>query len=269
MSGKESNYVLWAFRLPPEMLEFLKQKQNISEYIREAILLKKRMEEPLTKEQKTIQLNNEIAELTKKIGNIKKTNEYRRSRHILNLYNELNLKVKEFTKDAKGQRPLAFFTRGEDPLLDAQTPVQPYKITAYYGTYDTDGDTVSFERYGIRLKKGEKQSVLNMTLKDPENLNVHQIEVQIPIDRALITKLGYGDAIHKLRGRSLYDIFDSAIFQLNKFAEVMLEYLTEFKNNFEAENQIAVQEKVMQAYEAEIEKFENKVDALRQEILKL
>ena len=72
----EENYVLKSYRLPRETTDFLKTQENASQYIREAIILKRLQEQPVTKDEKIIQLREKISVIQQSIKDKLKSPEY-------------------------------------------------------------------------------------------------------------------------------------------------------------------------------------------------
>jgi hypothetical protein len=72
----EENYVLKSYRLPRETTDFLKTQENASQYIREAIQLKRLQEQPVTKDEKIIQLRQKISVIQQSIKDKLNSPEY-------------------------------------------------------------------------------------------------------------------------------------------------------------------------------------------------
>jgi hypothetical protein len=72
----EENYILKSYRLPRETTDFLKTQENASQYIREAIILKRLQEQPVTKDEKIIQLREKISVIQQSIKDKLKSPEY-------------------------------------------------------------------------------------------------------------------------------------------------------------------------------------------------
>jgi regulator of replication initiation timing len=92
----ESNYIHKSFRLPKNIVDFLNQQENASQYVREAIILKRNQEQPQEKPTIT-QLSKQVSLLLQQINNIKNSTEYKRAKETIIKMESLKQRISEVT----------------------------------------------------------------------------------------------------------------------------------------------------------------------------
>lgn len=91
---EDSNYKLVASRLPPETVAFLKKQPNISQYIREAIILKRSQEQSNIEEKPTAsQLSKRFSLILQQIKTIKQSEEYKRASETVTRYHTIKDRI--------------------------------------------------------------------------------------------------------------------------------------------------------------------------------
>jgi len=94
-------YIPRSYRLPPEQIDFLSTQNNASQFIREAIELKRHKEKPQSNEDFIIQLAEKIEILEKKIGHLKIASPYSKAKKKLEVSELLNREIDLYKKKAE------------------------------------------------------------------------------------------------------------------------------------------------------------------------